>query len=101
MAAEAARASAYVEAGSNVFGKILARKRNAPNSKRREFHAERKCEVYSSFRTWLWLAMESDTSFSGCAWGAGGGEVVTSDSLSGALWSLGDDIFRAGRAHVG
>jgi hypothetical protein len=27
--------------------------------------------------------------------------VVTSDSLSGALWSLGDDIFRAGRAHVG
>lgn len=25
-----------------------ARKRTAPNSKRREFHVERKCEVYKS-----------------------------------------------------
>ena len=29
-------------------GKIAARKRTAPNSKVREFHVERKCEIYRS-----------------------------------------------------
>jgi len=37
--------SAYTDMGSNVFGKMEARKSTEPNSKRREFHVERKWEM--------------------------------------------------------
>lgn len=39
------RTSAYRDKGINVPGKTVARYRTAPNSKAREFHVDRKCDM--------------------------------------------------------
>lgn len=41
------RTKAYTEAYRNVPGKIVARNKTAPNSNIREFHVERKWEIYN------------------------------------------------------
>jgi hypothetical protein len=43
----ALRTKAYMDMGWRVSGKMEARKSMAPNSNKREFQVERKCDVYS------------------------------------------------------
>ena len=50
-----------MDAGNRVPGNMVEMNKTAPNSNRREFHVERKCEMYSLLRTgwegWSGLVM--------------------------------------------
>lgn len=50
-----------MDIGWRVLGNIEARNSTAPNSKRREFHVERKCEVYKREASFLGTAGVGDT----------------------------------------
>lgn len=95
--AEAPRIKAYIDIGKSVFAKIPARYKAAPNSKTREFHIDKKCEIYNRFlicgQTLSSEASPSPSCFaaiSACDWrvGEGGAGGFESKGVS----SVGNDM---------